>query len=167
MILLDLIRKRQFTNPAIANLATPATDVDTINDLSIAKIAVIANPATNEISETTEIKSSAVIAKLHGFWSEEEVLLCKHRIQIFIWRGIPDLNAEELACRLVERDRTRDDRKSCAECQSFRNNRCVKYRELIGGSNANTLHRCDCFVISRNWAMSSDQGNIEIQPEPL
>lgn len=81
----------------------------------------------------------------YGNWSKSEVLLAKQRIELFVLRGVPFANADVLACRLVERDRSGDDRRSCAECVSRSYGRCRHGLEVVGGGGVEALHRCDRF----------------------
>ena len=82
----------------------------------------------------------------YGHWSESEVLLCMERTRQFVRRGVPELIADELACRLVERDRQEDTRRSCAECRAFRNGGCVQGKQPVCGGGVEVLHRCKTFI---------------------
>lgn len=84
----------------------------------------------------------------YGHWSEAEVLRCMERTRQFVRRGVPELIADEMACRLVERDRQDDTRRSCAECGAFRNGGCVQGNQPICGGGVDVLHRCKTFVDS-------------------
>ena len=81
----------------------------------------------------------------YGHWSESEVLLAKQRTDLFVLRGVPLADADALACSLVERDRSGDDRRSCAECVSRSHGRCRHGLEVVGGGGLAVLHRCDRF----------------------
>jgi hypothetical protein len=81
----------------------------------------------------------------YGHWSESEVLLAKQRTDLFVLRGVPLDDADALACSLVERDRTGDDRRSCAECVSRSYGRCRRSLVPLGGGGVEVLHRCKRF----------------------
>lgn len=151
MSLLELIRHRRTEAVATAIPAISATDAaDT--PVSVARIATVAvaNPAaeplTNDASGLDQVDSSIVVPDQYGHWSESELLLCMDRTRQFIRRGIPELIADQLACRLVQRDRLQDDRRSCAECRSFRNGGCVQGRQPVCGGGVDVLHRCRTFI---------------------
>ena len=82
----------------------------------------------------------------YGHWSQAETVLCIERTRQFVRRGVPELIADELACRLVVRDRLEDDRRSCAECRAFRNGCCVQGNQPVCGGSVDVLHRCRTFV---------------------
>ncbi len=79
-------------------------------------------------------------------WSDDEVQACKQRTIIFMERGVPERQADDLACRLVRRDREVDDRRSCAECLAFADGTCVQGKQPVGGGGTEVLHRCGSFV---------------------
>lgn len=95
------------------------------------------NPATSP---------SCDVPDRHGHWSESETLLCIARTRQFVRRGVPEAIADDLACRLVQRDRDQDDRRSCAECRSLRNGACVQGRVPVCGGGVEVLHRCKTFI---------------------
>ncbi len=81
----------------------------------------------------------------YGHWSESEVELASSRIASFVSRGVPMNDADVLACRLVDRDRTFDDRRSCAECMYLNRGRCQRGLQPFGGGGVEVLHRCSEF----------------------
>lgn len=81
----------------------------------------------------------------YGHWSEREVELASARIASFVSRGIPMDDADVLACCLVDRDRTFDDRRSCAECLHLNRGRCQRGLQPFGGGGVEVLHRCSEF----------------------
>lgn len=85
-------------------------------------------------------------AELFGYWSESEVETAIQRTGDFIRRGVPDRLADMLACRLVQRDRDQDDRRSCAECRAFRNGECIQGKVPVCGGGVEVLHRCKTFI---------------------
>lgn len=81
----------------------------------------------------------------HGHWSETEVELVTVRTASFVSRGVSLTDADVLACHLVERDRTLDDRRSCAECLQLARGRCRLGLQPFGGGGVEVLHRCSEF----------------------
>lgn len=67
------------------------------------------------------------------------------RTRRFITRGVEPGAAQAVAYRLIERDRERDDRRSCAECRHQADERCVRGLYPIGGFDIEILHRCKGF----------------------
>ena len=86
----------------------------------------------------------------YGHWSDIEVRLAKQRAALFVLRGVALADADALACSLVERDRSGDDRRSCAECVSRSYGRCRHGLEVVGGGGVQVLHRCDRFSQSKD-----------------
>lgn len=81
----------------------------------------------------------------YGHWSESEVELVTVRTVSFVSRGVSLTDADVLACHLVERDRTFDDRRSCAECLQLARGRCRLGLQPFGGGGVEVLHRCSEF----------------------
>lgn len=79
--------------------------------------------------------------------SQQEAGLYADRLQAFQGKGIPTHEAQALANQLAKRDRQLDDRRSCAECQSFYAGRCKRGLYPIGESTIQTLHRCKGFSL--------------------
>jgi hypothetical protein len=71
-------------------------------------------------------------------WSDGEIGAFATCVLVFIRRGIQPTDADDLAERLVLRDRDQDDRHSCAECRHGRSPRCPDGSPLPAG----VLHRC-------------------------
>lgn len=159
MSLLELIRRKRTADFATAIPAISATD-GAETGVTVARIATIAvanptwesaqddDPAIVEISSPVEPHVDLPDDKpdRYGHWSESEVLLCIERTRQFVRRGVPELIADELACRLVERDRQEDTRRSCAECRAFRNGGCVQGKQPVCGGGVEVLHRCKTFI---------------------
>ena len=82
----------------------------------------------------------------YGHWSDIETRLAKQRAHLFVMRGLNLGDADALACSLVERDRSDDDRRSCAECVSRSYGRCRLGLEVVGGGGVEVLHRCERFA---------------------
>ena len=85
-------------------------------------------------------------AERTGYWSEEEVATAKHRTADFVRRGVPERVGDLIACRLVQRDREQDDRRSCAECHALHDGACILGRSPVGGDGVLALHRCGDFI---------------------
>ncbi len=81
----------------------------------------------------------------YGHWSDIETRLAKQRTHLFVMRGLKLADADALACSLVERDRSGDDRRSCAECVSRSYGRCRQGLGVVGGGGVEVLHRCDLY----------------------
>lgn len=81
-----------------------------------------------------------------GTWTDPEIRRFGLRVSLFMRRGLPESDAEELAERCLERDRETDwrDMHACAECQHFqRGHRCATFRH--GALPLAVLHRCPGF----------------------
>lgn len=126
MGLMDLVRKAINTETATAIPAIPATETPK-PPMRIATIAPIAVATTDNVRID---------------WTEP---LEQDRVKTFEAKGIPTDDAKWLASKLTIRDDKLDDRKSCAECQSFYGSRCIQRREPFGGGGVEVLHRCDGF----------------------
>lgn len=113
----------------------------------IATVEQVLKAITGAISaEPLATGSPGLINPDHfGHWSESEIELVTLRTVSFVSRGVPTNDAEVLACHLVERDRTFDDRRSCAECWHLRRGLCLLDRQPFGGGGVEVLHRCSAF----------------------
>ena len=73
------------------------------------------------------------------------------RVSLFIRRGVDASEADDLAERLVLRDREGDDRALCLECSRYRPRNCTAYRAAglqsheVGHDLAARLQRCLAF----------------------
>lgn len=75
-------------------------------------------------------------------WNEIETQTFLVRHNQFLGLGLPDALAEELADKLVARDRDGDDRRLCVECRHCRPGpRCIKQFAVL-----DVLQRCDFFA---------------------
>ena len=81
----------------------------------------------------------------YGHWSDSGTRLTKQRTHLFVMRGVLFEVADTLACSLVDRDRSGDDRRSCAECDMY-DHSCVRGLEPVGGGGVEVLHRCKGFA---------------------
>lgn len=79
--------------------------------------------------------------RLHIAWSQREMDRFVFRAALFRRRGEPEARAEAVAERLVQRDRDRDDRRLCLECQHLQ----PAYRCDRGASIRDVFQRCDHF----------------------
>lgn len=78
-------------------------------------------------------------------WNETETQTFLLRHNQFLTLGLPDALAEELADKLVARDREGDDRRLCVECRHCRPGpRCLKQLAVL-----NVLQRCDFFASTK------------------
>lgn len=146
MSLLDLIQRKRTVDVATAIPAIPATD-SAETRVTVARIATIA--VANPRIETAAIRTDEPpdgVPDQYGHWSDSETLLCMERTRQFVRRGVPEAIADDLACRLVQRDRNQDDRRSCAECRAFRNGGCVQGKQPVCGGGVEVLHRCKTFI---------------------
>lgn len=88
-------------------------------------------------------------------WDDAEIVRFEARDSLLRRRGISDQAAEDLAERLTLRDRERDDRALCLECNHYREGRCVDQRRAglgsadVGRAFAATLQRCPGFQPAR------------------
>ena len=85
--------------------------------------------------------------------TEEEVEIEEskffRRKAAFVKEGLPEVDAEELAFRMMMRDRDQfDDRRVCFECKNYIMSKCFKYKDRFGRPDTPprfTLMRCDSF----------------------
>lgn len=169
MGLLDLIRGTQIS--ANNRPATAIVAMDAINTPStVAKIAV-AQASAPEIHSRDLLPAGAVTQECdlspdRYCWPHSiamntgEIDLFLVRLEAFIAKGLNETNAEELADRLVRRDRESDDRRSCFECvhlKGFTHLRCGNWKvarissteegALRNKDDCMTLQRCDGFSV--------------------
>ena len=116
----------------------PIADNQTILDLIVGAVRAepIANGSQIGLTEPDQ----------YGHWSQTEVELTLSRTSAFVSRGVSFTEADMLACQLVDRDRTGDDRRSCAECVAFVLGRCQRGLNLLGSRGVTVLHQCDAFT---------------------
>lgn len=85
-----------------------------------------------------------------GGWSDAMVTIFLQRKADFMRSALCEVSAEELAERLVLRDRDGDDRVVCLECTNFSRGECLRSRTAgVGmelGMLSTTLQRCRAFV---------------------
>ena len=163
MGLLDLIRGTLISannRPATAIVATDAS-----NSLqTVAKIAV-AQASAPEIHRRDPLPAGAVKQERNlnpdrYCWphsiamSTGEIDLFLVRLEAFIAKGLNEPKAEELADRLVRRDRESDDRRSCFECghlKGFTHLRCGNWKVArISSTEEGALsNKDDCMILQR------------------
>lgn len=84
------------------------------------------------------------------------------RERLFIRRGADEAVAENLADRLVIRDRQRDHRRTCLECQHYRHGRCGNRQRAglqsaeIGRDLGSLLQHCHGFAPALDRASGRD-----------
>ena len=89
-------------------------------------------------------------------WTDGDIAqFISRRTRLLRW-GWPEVEAEELAERLVKRDRAADDdRVNCTECHHHRPGRCGNHRAAglhspeLGRDLAGMLQRCPGFELTR------------------
>ncbi len=167
MGLLDLIRGTQISannRPATAIVATDAINTPS----TVAKIAV-AQASAPEIHSRDLLTAGAVTQGCdlnpdRYCWPHSvemnsgEIDLFLVRLEAFIAKGLNEPKAEELADRLVRRDRELDDRRTCFECghlKGFSHLRCGNWKvarissteegALRSKGDSMALQRCDGF----------------------
>ena len=77
-----------------------------------------------------------------GAWDDAEISAFTSRVFLLMRHGIKATDADDLAERLILRDRESDDRHVCAECRHGRSARCPDGHPLPVAM----LHRCARFV---------------------
>lgn len=114
-------------------------------DQSALKAPALAYPETNSenVNSTAALTEDEIVLNPWSHWSEAEVISAQRRSRSFTLKGLDPIEAEDLACSLVGRDRTGDDRRTCYECQHFHRG-CRQGLSPIGGVLL-TLHRCILF----------------------
>ena len=135
---------------AADRLANPAT---------LANAANPANPANQQDAPISQLAALAGLAASDAWcWPHAEAMngaelqTFAARVQLFIRRGADESVAENLADRLVIRDRQRDHRRTCLECQHYRHGRCGNrlraglHSAEIGPDLAVLLQHCGGFT---------------------
>jgi hypothetical protein len=163
MGLLDLIRGTSISannRPATAIVATDAS-----NSLqTVAKIAV-AQASAPEIHSRDLLPDGAVTQECdlnpdRYCWphsvamNSREIDLFLVRLEAFVARGLNESKAEELADRLVRRDRESDDRCTCFECshlKGFNHLGCDNWKVArISSTEEGALrNKDDCMILQR------------------
>ena len=106
-------------------------------------------------------------------WTDSDVArFLDRRARLMRW-GWSESDAEQLADRLVRRDREVDDRVCCADCGHYRPNRCGNHRRAglnsagVGRDLAAMLQRCPGFMdetLQRNTRMCAE---VDPSLEPM
>lgn len=81
-----------------------------------------------------------------GDYTDVEMARLQSRQARFKASGVGEIAAQAVAWRLIERDRDRDDRRSCAECRHQSYEHCRKGLFPVGGFGIEILHRCRGFT---------------------
>lgn len=115
----------------------------------------ISKPELLALLENTTGKASAELTHVPRAWSEADIACFNAmRERLIYWRW-SEVEAEEMAERLVKRDQQGDDRKNCLECRHHRPGRCANYRRAgfqgpeLGSGLAAMLQRCAGFLSVR------------------
>ncbi len=92
-----------------------------------------------------------------GDWDDLEIQKFLKRSSKLIELGMSDMDAENMAEKLLYRDRpvSGDDRRICVECKHFRPRQCVKKLTPMN----DLLHRCDFFVLRGATRASTGSGD--------
>jgi len=111
-------------------------------------------PATNASAEALRPYrlSSAEADRCHWpVWADAEIATFVGRVALFVRRGISTTDADDLAERLVLRDRDGDELRACVECAHYRAGRCTNHKRAglmapdVGRDLAGLLQRCQGF----------------------
>lgn len=88
-------------------------------------------------------------------WTDADITrFLNRRARLMRW-GWAETLAEDLAARLVQRDRDQDERVSCADCSAYRPGRCGNHRRAgllspeVGRDWVALLQRCPGFQTAR------------------
>lgn len=74
--------------------------------------------------------------------NDKQIARMQWRIQRFVRLGMSEAAAEKLADRLADRDYERDDRRVCAECSNYAQDRsCLPARQGLMPNTSRSLHR--------------------------
>lgn len=134
----------------------PASNADALVNLDTPSMAPAANDLAQVLVPVTERQEPDRWAWPHSqAMTGREIETMVERTSFFNRRGLPALEAELLADRLVTRDRDGDDRRLCVECLNMSGRsgafRCAQW-ELAGLGQAGIpaglavqLQRCDGF----------------------
>lgn len=163
MGLLDLIRGTSISannRPATAIVATDAS-----NSLqTVAKIAVAQAPAPEILSRdllpTGSVTKECDLNPDRYCWPHSvamnsgEIDLFLVRMEAFVARGLNEPKAEELADRLVRRDRESDDRRTCFECRhlkGFNHLRCDNWKvaRICSTEEGALRNKEECVILQR------------------
>ena len=143
---LPTILQSQGRDPIIFLQQALSIDLGPTN-VPIATAEQVLNAITGAISAEPIASGSRGLTEpdKYGHWSASELELVTVRTVSFVSRGVSLTDADVLACHLVERDRTFDDRRSCAECLQLARGRCRLGLQPFGGGGVEVLHRCSEF----------------------
>lgn len=96
---------------------------------------------------------SEEVTEAHGGWTDEEIQRFTRRVDRLQREGLSEMEAEQLATRLLHRDRPEsgDDRRICLECKGLRGRVC-DFAQSLGLRNGHeplrfVLQRCDGFAL--------------------
>lgn len=143
-----------------------AIDIEALRERAAERVRRVAIPA-NRLTEPADISQLATLATIHAAdreqqvtpdhlaavcWTDSDIARFLGRRDRLLRWGWPEADAENLAERLVVRDREElDDRVSCADCRHCRPSRCDNYSRAglnspdLGRSWVQLLQRCPGF----------------------
>ena len=111
-----------------------------------------------------ECKEYRQVEMAVGDWQDEEIERFESRVKRLQSEGMTEVESEELATRLLHRDRPEsgDDRRICLECTGLRGRVCA-FAQRLGLRTGHeplrfTLQRCDGFELrgaARGLAMGA------------
>ncbi len=84
-------------------------------------------------------------------WDDAEIATFVARVSLFVRRGLPPTDADDLAERLVLRDREGEPLRACVECSHYRSGHCANHLRAVlrsrdvGCDFARLLQRCAGF----------------------
>lgn len=142
-----------------------AINMQELRERASKRAAGVATVATLLPDKGSKVARVAAVAGVPTRTGGNPMLTCEqddrcHSIQAFSDRrerllraGYCDADAEDLAERLVLRDRDADDRRLCVECSHYRAGRCGNRKAAglhspeVGRDLAATLQRCEGFAL--------------------
>ena len=136
MSLASLLKKGRLRGFATATPATPATH-GPVNPSTVATVATVAvakcqKQAANDPAPTPD--TLAIVESDRWCWPNStamngtEIDLFTARLARFTAKGLPTVDAESLADKLVQRDRESDDRRLCLECTQLHGHGVTSWR---------------------------------------
>ena len=155
----DLIKKGSLRQVATVTVATAATvkpqTPSSVASVETVSVATARKQAANDpvqieglVATQATVQPPVMLDPDRWCWPHSQAMTGREidtmaeRTSLFNRRGLPALDAERLADKLVNRDRDGDDRHLCVECRHCRPGlRCVNKLAVL-----HVLQRCDHFV---------------------
>lgn len=145
MIDLQVIRTRAAARMAASQTLTPANVAKRLTEApAISHLAGLAGGIARAANTVAPDRDGV------GWTDADIARFLDRRARLMRW-GWPEAEAEQLADRLVQRDREHDARVSCTDCTHYRPGRCVNYQRAglhapdVGRDLASRLQRCPGF----------------------